>query len=485
MTAQAPDTRGVKSPDRFSSRKHRAAVEVSLGDVRPAAVNDRIYKPVRADDPAVRELAKSIRTHGVLDPIQVTSDGVILSGHRRHAAARLAGLTTVPVTRRDDLHSADPAFVQLLVEANRSRDKTADERVREAVAATDPAQAHAELLRHRHQSRAAGGARAEQEGLAVVAATAATRRHGVSAAKRPMLEALKTIVADNRDFWPLTLRQCHYRMLNVGVLKNTDAPGSRYLNDQASYKNLSDLLTRARLAGEVPWHAVTDPTRPATAWDVHPNATPFVRRELDGLLKGYYRDLLQSQDFYLEVVAEKLTAETPVRRAAEEFTATFSVGRGYSSIDFRYQIAQRFRRSGKPYMRLLVVSDYDPEGEDIAKTLAASLRGEFGVDLEAHKVTLTGDQVREFGLPPNLNVKASSSRAKGFTALHGGHAYELEALEPANLQAIVAAALGSVIDRGRFDAELAAERDDAAVIAGHAAEVRAALGAAGPRRTPD
>ena len=50
------------------------------------------------------------------------------------------------------------------------------------------------------------------------------------------------------------------------------------------------------------------------------------------MFADYYRDLLQSQDFYIEVVVEKLTAETPVRRAAIEFTATYSVGRGYSSI---------------------------------------------------------------------------------------------------------------------------------------------------------
>ena len=192
------------------------------------------------------------------------------------------------------------------------------------------------------------------------------------------------------------------------------------------------------------------------------------------MFAGYFRDLLQSQDSHLEVLAEKLTAETPVRRACEEFTATYSVGRGYSSVDFRYHIAQRFRRSGKPYMKLLVVSDYDPEGEDIAKTLAASLRDEFAVDLEAYKVALTSDQVRDFRPPPNLSVKSSSSRAKGFTALHGAHAYELEALEPAALQAVVAGALGSVIDRGRFDAELTAEAADAASIEAHAAGVRAA-----------
>lgn len=457
------------------------AVEtVPIDSVRPADLNNKIYKHVRADDPSVVALAKSVRVHGVLDPLIVTADSVILSGHRRHAAARLAGLTTVPVIYRHDTHSSDPDFVVKLVEANRSRDKTADERIREAVAAMDPAEAHAALRRNRDTARVADGERAWRDGLAVVGSAPAARRNGISAAKRPMLDALRKIVADNLAFWPLTLRQCHYRMLNVGVLRHAKKSGSKYVNDRKSYNDLSDLLTRARLTAVIPWHAVTDPTRSATVWDVHANATPFIAEELTGMFADYYRDLLQSQDFYIEVVVEKLTAETPVRRAAIEFTATYSVGRGYSSIDYNHEIAVRFRRSGKSHMKLLVVSDFDPEGENIAETLAASLRDEFGIDLTAYKVALTAAQVREYGLPPMNTVKASSSRAKGFTAANGNHAYELEALEPASLQAIVAEALNSVIDRGRYDAEVAAEATDAATIAAYGARCRAILGTAVP-----
>ena len=273
------------------------AVEtVPIDGVRPAAVNDEIYNHVLADD-ALNALAESVRVLGVLDQLQVTADGVILSGHRRHAAARLAGLTAVPVIYRRDTHSADADFVRKLVEANRSRDKTAGERIREAVAAVDPSEAHAALRRHRDAARAADGERAGRDGLAVVGSAPAARRDGISAAKRPMLDALKKIVEDNRAFWPLTLRQCHYRMLNTGVLRHAKKPGSKYVNDRKSYNDLSDLLTRARLTAVVQWHAVTDPTRSATVWDVHANATPFITEELEEMFAGYYRDLLQSQDF--------------------------------------------------------------------------------------------------------------------------------------------------------------------------------------------
>lgn len=67
-----------------------------LASLRPNPLNPR--GPV---DPAtVEELAASIRAQGVLQPLLVTPDGVIVAGHRRHAAAQLAGLAGVPVVVR-------------------------------------------------------------------------------------------------------------------------------------------------------------------------------------------------------------------------------------------------------------------------------------------------------------------------------------------------------------------------------------------------
>lgn len=53
---------------------------------------------------ALQELAESIRANGILQPILVRSDGdqyVIIAGERRSRAARLAGLTEVPVIVRE------------------------------------------------------------------------------------------------------------------------------------------------------------------------------------------------------------------------------------------------------------------------------------------------------------------------------------------------------------------------------------------------
>jgi len=74
-------------------------------DVQVAPIHDVYPNPrqprKRFDDVVLKELAGSIKEHGVLQPIlvQKTSDGEyqIIAGERRLQAAKLAGLTEVPI----------------------------------------------------------------------------------------------------------------------------------------------------------------------------------------------------------------------------------------------------------------------------------------------------------------------------------------------------------------------------------------------------
>jgi hypothetical protein len=59
---------------------------------------------------------------------------------------------------------------------------------------------------------------------------------------------------------------------------------------------------------------------------------------------------------------------------------------------------------------LLIASDFDPDGEEIAHSFARSLRDDFGLEaIDAIKVALTAEHVAEFSLPPRLKAKHTSS----------------------------------------------------------------------------
>ena len=82
---------------------------VLLADIKPHPLNDKIYGRVDPDDPDVQALAQSIRDYGVKEPLVLTSDLYILSGHRRRVAAGLAGLEFVPC-RVEDFDSDNKAL---------------------------------------------------------------------------------------------------------------------------------------------------------------------------------------------------------------------------------------------------------------------------------------------------------------------------------------------------------------------------------------
>src|SRR5262249_5543179 len=160
------------------------------------------------------------------------------------------------------------------------------------------------------------------------------------------------------------------------------------------------LLTRARLAGEIPFDAIADPTRTVCNWRLDRGVGGFLHRHMDQFLTGYFRDLQASQPNHIEIVGEKNTIAGSIKDVAMEFCIPYTLGRRYCSLDPRYQMERRFRASGKSRLIVLILSDFDPEGEDIAHSFARSMRDDFCInEVVAMKVCLTYEQVKERNLP--------------------------------------------------------------------------------------
>ena len=82
----------------------------------------------------------------------------------------------------------------------------------------------------------------------------------------------------------------HYELLNFDFLRNISKE-LHYVNDDHSYKATSNLCTRLRFAGVIPWEALTDETRPFNSWPVYPGPRQFMREHLDGIFTNYWRRL--------------------------------------------------------------------------------------------------------------------------------------------------------------------------------------------------
>jgi hypothetical protein len=88
---------------------------------------------------------------------------------------------------------------------------------------------------------------------------------------------------------------------------------------------------------------------------------------------------------------------------------------------------------------VLHLGDHDPSGVDMTRDIHDRLRL-FGSSTRVERIALNMDQVRRYDPPPNP-AKVTDSRAAGYVAEHGGESWELDALPPDVLDALITEAV--------------------------------------------
>jgi hypothetical protein len=450
--------------------------------------NSVLYRPVD-DDPDIDKLAASIEKYGC-DPLVITADRFIVSGHRRHAALQRNGQEFVRCRvlpqRRDAMTKDD--YVALLRAYNHQRNKTVAEQVREELVDVNPEEAHRRLRELRNKSIRTP----ERNGVEILEIEGTKRRFNISADKAEHVKYILQIVEDRREYWPLSVRGVHYPLLNYDFIRGyywprTNEAGHgtrqelRYRNDDNSYQATSDLITRLRLNGAIPWEAFDDGTRPLQEFHAFTNVRDFVQQEVRNLFGGYWRDLLQTQPNHIEVVCEKNTIYHMVLRVTEKYQIPTSSGRGFNSIDPWHDLYERFEASAKARLIVIVLSDFDPEGEMIPQVGGRTLRDDFFEDPDAPltiiKAGVTCEQIDRYRLPSQNFAKETSSNHAWFVERNGGNdaVYELEALDPPDMLRDLDSTIRSVIDIDLFNREVAAERGEAAYLEAARTRAREAL----------
>jgi hypothetical protein len=454
-------------PRRKASRVKTPAsyrlVRKRVSSLKPSPENCQLYKAVAPDDPEIVQLAKSIKRDGLHEPLIVTADNYVVSGHRRLCALKLINqqfaACRVRPEKRADMTTDE--YVALLRDCNRQRNKSVAEQVREELVDIDPEAAVRNLRVRRELSR---NGYQYSEDVEVLDVEGQSRRWRISDQKAEHVQHISQVIyKDRRSFWPLSVRAVHYALLNYQFWRNTKQQ-LQYQNDRHSYQATSNLITRLRIAGSIPWEAIRDETRPCQEFRAFSDVRHFVRQECDRLFVGYWRDLLQTQPNYVECLVEKNTVHHMALRATEQYQIPTTSGRGFSSIDLWHEVYVRFRASRKHKLILIVLSDYDPEGELIPHVGGRILRDDFHLsNVEIIKAGVTRQQIERYELAPQNFAKESSSNFDWFTERNGGDntVYELEALEPSTMISDLESVIIGVLDMDLFNAELAVEESEA------------------------
>lgn len=238
----------------------------------------------------------------------------------------------------------------------------------------------------------------------------------------------------------LTLRQLYYQFVSRDLIPN----------NERSYKNLGTIISKARLAGLLDWDAIEDRGRQP---DI-PSEWDDIRGLVDSALRSYRLPRWEGQPYYAELWVEKEALAGVLEPMASKYHVTLMVNKGYSSQSAMYESANRImdRSEDAEHVFIYYLGDHDPSGEDMVRDIRDRLNM-FTFDrlsLHVKKIAITTEQVEEHNPPPNP-TKLTDSRAQAYIERHGHECWEVDALEPALLQRIIAEAFDEIIDTDLMD----------------------------------
>lgn len=237
----------------------------------------------------------------------------------------------------------------------------------------------------------------------------------------------------------LTLRQLYYQLVAKDIIANR----------VQEYNKIGDILGNARLAGLVDWKAIEDRVRrpqKASEWDSIPEL-------MESAFASFRLPRHQDQDNHIELWTEKDALTSVLKPITDNYHVTLMVNRGYSSISAMYDAyrrLQRMRGTGKACV-ILYLGDHDPSGLDMDRDINERLNYLFGTSVEFERIGLTMEQIDELNPPPNP-AKVTDPRAQNYIAEHGESSWEVDALNPEDLNRIVKEAIERYMDMDKYQA---------------------------------
>jgi len=259
-------------------------------------------------------------------------------------------------------------------------------------------------------------------------------------------------------------RKIHLRGLHYMVLNQPKPDGTPYTNTDADWMWLSGTAAKAaRFLDYIPFDQITDQRNAAPVVRLFERLDPWpyisvgIHVEIpdaDALVPQVgVLDFDGAQPYKLVLVGEKSSLDDVLAPVAEQHQADLFLPTGCLSDTLIHQMARVGADDGRP-MVVLYFADADPSGWNMGVEVAAKLQA-FSVALfpelefQVHRVALTPDQVRQYGLP-STPLKATEKRADKWTAAMRVEQTEIDALatlRPDLLRRIAVDAIAPFYDR--------------------------------------
>lgn len=246
---------------------------------------------------------------------------------------------------------------------------------------------------------------------------------------------------------PMSLRQLYYQFVSNNLFENSES----------SYNKLKAAVSDGRIAGLISWTAIEDRGRNLMGLTHMTSPNDALQRALD----TYSIDKWATQPFRCEVWVEKQALEDVVGLICNKLEVDFFSCKGYNSQSEQWRAGQRFadyvRKGQKPIVFHL--GDHDPSGLDMTRDNRERIELFAGVPVQVVRLALNMNQIEQYDPPPNY-AKMSDSRYAGYRNKYGEESWELDALEPSVIQALISDAVLKVRDQKAWDEATAQQVED-------------------------
>jgi hypothetical protein len=241
---------------------------------------------------------------------------------------------------------------------------------------------------------------------------------------------------------PATDRQVFYRIETTGLIAKTEAEYNG---------TVIRLLSKMRLAGQLPWHWIADNSR----WMRKPSTYSSLEEMLRRSAQAYRRSVWDNQNAYVEVWTEKDALAGVLWDITQEWDIPLMVSKGFASLSFLYSAAENIAAQDKPAF-IYYFGDHDPSGLMIDRQIEKRLR-QFApdADITFERVAVTPEQIIEMDLP-SRPTKRKGTHAKNFE----GDSTEVDAIPPATLREIANDCILRHVDQRAYGVLLLAEEGE-------------------------
>lgn len=233
----------------------------------------------------------------------------------------------------------------------------------------------------------------------------------------------------------LSVRQIYYQMVAGGEIPNN-------LN---SYQKIAQAINDGRTYGLIDWDAIEDRNRTIQTRSHWNHPSEILRDAVD----WWHMDMWENQDERVIVIVEKAALEGVLGTACNKYDVPLLAARGYPSVSILREMAlEHIGRNNHQPHTILHFGDHDPSGIDMTRDLEERLMlfsHDQDVDLTIQRCALNMDQVEEMKPPPNP-AKSKDARFADYVKKFGHISWELDAIKPAALDALVTKEITRRID---------------------------------------